>query len=143
LAVEDPPVSDNRPARQEAAVAIAVPAMPQPQHDTLWRTPYLIQGVYGLRYAVGWQDSKKDGPCFVVVRISAFGGEKVLERFPLTADGWTQAWATLVNRDASAAQPGNRRNTSKVVCWSRQAQGRAGPARRPLNNPKFDQETVL
>jgi hypothetical protein len=89
--------------RQEAADAVAVPAMPQPPGDTLWRTPYLILGIQTLPYAVGWQDTKKDGPCFLVARIGAMG-EKVLDRFPLTVDGWTRAWATLVNLDASAAQ---------------------------------------
>jgi hypothetical protein len=31
-------------------------------------------------------------------------GDKVLDRFPLTADGWAQAWAAVVGLDAGAAQ---------------------------------------
>ena len=31
-------------------------------------------------------------------------GAKVLDRFPLTADGWAQAWAALLKLDAGAAQ---------------------------------------
>ena len=31
-------------------------------------------------------------------------GNKVLDRFPLTEDGWARAWATLVKLDAVAAQ---------------------------------------
>lgn len=84
-------------------MAVPAPAMPLPSSDTLWRTPYLILGLHSLRHAVGWQDSKKDGPCFLVARIGGLG-IKVLDRFPLTADGWARAWATLVNLDASAAQ---------------------------------------
>lgn len=70
--------------------------------DTLWRSPNLIP-VTGQRYTLGWQDVKKDGPCFLLARISVMG-EKILDRFPLTEDGWVQAWSALVNLDAGAAQ---------------------------------------
>jgi hypothetical protein len=46
----------------------------------------------------------KDGPCFIVARISFMRSIKVLERFPLTADGWAHAWAALVKLDSDAAQ---------------------------------------
>jgi hypothetical protein len=76
--------------------------MPKPSRDTLWRSAYLIHGADSLRYAIGWQDTRKDGPCFVVARVGTMG-DKVLDRFPMTADGWAQAWATLVKLDAEAA----------------------------------------
>jgi hypothetical protein len=72
--------------------------------DTLWRSPNLIP-VTGQRYTLGWQDAKKDGPCFLVARIiGVMGGEKVLDRFPLTEDGWVRAWSALVELDAGAAR---------------------------------------
>jgi hypothetical protein len=77
--------------------------MPQPSDETLQRFPHLIPAQYAQRHGVGWQDSKKDGPCFVVARCGTFG-VKVVDHFPLTADGWCQAWAALVKLDASAAQ---------------------------------------
>jgi hypothetical protein len=77
------------------------PAMPLPP-DSLWRAPNLIAAT-GQRYTLGWQHSKKAGLCFLVVRTSVFG-EKILDRFPLTQDGWSRAWAALVKLDAGAAQ---------------------------------------
>lgn len=70
--------------------------------DTLWRSPNLIP-VTGQRYTLGWQDVKKDGPCFFVARIGLMG-EKILDRFPLTEAGWARAWSALVKLDAGAAQ---------------------------------------
>jgi hypothetical protein len=73
-------------------------------------------------------DTKKDGPCFVVARISAMG-EKVLDQFPLTADGWAQAWAALVKLDAGAAQAVAERLQEMLTAdfagkaeWERQTQ---------------------
>ena len=77
--------------------------MPQPSRDTLWRSPYLILGAHSLRYAIGWQDAKKDGPCFIVARIGGMG-EKILDRFPLTPEGWSRAWVALAELDAGAAK---------------------------------------
>lgn len=76
--------------------------MPAVSPDTLWRSPNLIP-VTGQRYTLGWQDAKKDGPCFLLVRTGVMG-EKILDRFPLTQDGWGRAWAALVKLDAGAAQ---------------------------------------
>ena len=77
--------------------------MPKVSRSTLWRdAPHLIVH-NGQRYGLGWMDTKKDGACFVVARIGVMGN-KVLDRFPLTADGWSQAWAALVKLDAGAAQ---------------------------------------
>jgi hypothetical protein len=53
--------------------------------------------------ADSWSDTRKDGPCFVVARISVMDTIKVLERFPFTEDGWAQAWAALVRLDEGAA----------------------------------------
>lgn len=76
--------------------------MPTVPRGTLWRSPNLIV-VSGQRYTLGWQDARKEGHCFVVVRTNVMK-EKILDRFPLTEDGWARAWAALVKLDAGAAQ---------------------------------------
>jgi Short C-terminal domain len=82
-----------------------VPAAPIVKPDELWSaTPNVL--VDGGRYAIGWQDwpQKKGGPGFVVARRSALGTFKVAERYPLTDDGWAQAWRTLVKLDPVATE---------------------------------------
>lgn len=104
--MEDLTASDPRTGRREAvAVRVDGPAMPAVPPGTLWRgSPYLISSG-GQRHSLGWQDTRKDGPCFVVARTGgAMGNVKVLDRFPLTEDGWAGAWAALAELDATAAQ---------------------------------------
>ena len=79
--------------------------MPVPPSNTMWRggSPYLIIGS-GQRYTIGWHDTRKDGPCFLVARITVMDTTKILDHFPLTEDGWARAWAALVKLDLSAAK---------------------------------------
>ena len=120
--MEDTPAPDELPAVQEVAtVRPGAPGMPPVSHDTLWRSsPHLIPAS-GQRHGIGWQDTK-DGPCFVVARIRTVGA-KVLDWFPLTEDGWVQAWAALAELDTVAAQA-----TAKVVqeMLAAEARRRAG-----------------
>lgn len=97
--------ADSNPVRRDvAALAGETPTMPVPEPDTVRRGyPHLIVPV-GLRFTLGWQDTRKDGPCFVVAQAMNTTTYKVLDRFPLTEKGWGKAWADLANRDASAAQ---------------------------------------
>jgi hypothetical protein len=88
---------------QAARTQTDAPPMPVVSQDTLWRSANLIYAP-AQRYTIGWQDARKEGHCFVVARTSVMGGEKILERFPLTEDGWVQAWAALVRLDARAAE---------------------------------------
>ncbi len=94
---------EDHPLGRHAAIGVqaGVPAMPEILPGTLWRSPNLLP-VPGQRHTVGWQDTRKDGPCFVVARTGVMG-DKVLDRFPLTQDGWSRAWAALVQLDAAAA----------------------------------------
>jgi hypothetical protein len=59
----------------------------------------------GTRYSIGWQrwPEKKGGPSFVTVRRSALGTLKIVERYPLTDEGWAQAWLALVKLDSAMA----------------------------------------
>jgi len=84
------------------AIVAKAPAMPTPSPGMLSRgTPHLVD-VGDYRYTLGWQDGRS-GPTFVVARIG-FISEKVVDRFPMTADGWAQAWTALVRLDADGAR---------------------------------------
>jgi hypothetical protein len=100
--VQDTPDRDRQSGRHEVIGALAkAPAMPDLSSDPLWRSPMLFP-VTGQRYNIGWQDSRKAGPCFLVIRTGVLG-MKILDRFPLTQDGWSRAWAALVELDPRAA----------------------------------------
>lgn len=92
----------NHAVRQSGAEP---PEMPVPPSETLWRggDPYLI-AEQGLKHTLGWHDTRKGGPCFVLARLTFAVKIKVLDRFPLTEEGWAQAWAALVKLDASAVE---------------------------------------
>jgi hypothetical protein len=55
------------------------------------------------RYTLGWQDVRKVGHSFVLLRLGLMDAIKVLDRFPLTEEGWADAWAALVELDANVA----------------------------------------
>jgi hypothetical protein len=82
----------------------SVPAMPSVPPSQIYRgRPYLLLES-GLRHSLGWQDDRKVGPSFVVVRLSRLSSVvKVAERFPLTEQGWASAWRALADLDGSAA----------------------------------------
>jgi hypothetical protein len=80
----------------------ALPSMPTVAPDDVYRgAPYVL--LQGLRHCVGWQDTRKAGPGFVVTTRRPGGGLKVLQRFPLSERGWAEAWQALSVIDASAA----------------------------------------
>ena len=60
----------------------------------------------GARHGIGWHrpDSGQDHIDFVVVRRNALGTFKVLERYPLTDEGWAEAWKALVAFDPVEAE---------------------------------------
>jgi hypothetical protein len=99
--VDDAPSGNHLP--DVVAAAVETPAMPELAGVMLQRFPHVIPGGYGQRHGLGWQGSKRDGPCFIVARCGTFG-VKVVDHFPLTEDGWSQAWAALVKLDAGVAQ---------------------------------------
>jgi Short C-terminal domain len=57
---------------------------------------------YDVHYSLGWQDHRKAGPSFVLVQLRWFG-RPVKARFPLTEQGWENAWKALSSADPSAA----------------------------------------
>jgi hypothetical protein len=107
------------PHQMVARTQTEAPPMPVVLPDTLWRSANLVY-VPGGRHTIGWQDARKEGPSFVVARTSVMG-EKILERFPLTEDGWVQAWFALVRLDASAAEAVAGELEKKKAAYANQA----------------------
>lgn len=58
----------------------------------------------GISPMIGWQfrPRAKGGPMFMIIRRSGLGSLKVVETFPLTEDGWTSAWRSLIVRNPAA-----------------------------------------
>jgi hypothetical protein len=76
--------------------------MPSIAPDEMSRHPKLLVP-FGLTYSLGWQSGRKAGRSFVVMRLGAWS-DKVVQCFPLTEEGWGQAWASLVSLDPDAAK---------------------------------------
>jgi hypothetical protein len=91
-------------APQASAGLLSSPAMPNIPPGSLYRggRPYLLLDS-SHRHSLGWQDDRKSGPSFVVVRLTRLDGVKVQQRFPLTEQGWAAAWQALSGLDAGAA----------------------------------------
>jgi hypothetical protein len=76
-----------------------MPDVPQAQ---IYRgMPHLLVSD-GVRHSLGWQD-RKAGPSFVIARLDRLETTRVIMRFPLTEQGWADAWQALCEIDASAA----------------------------------------
>jgi hypothetical protein len=76
--------------------------MPVPSPDTMYPSSVHLIVSGGQRHTLGWTDTKDEGSCFAIIRLGAMK-DKILERFPLTKDGWAQAWAGLMALDPGAA----------------------------------------
>ena len=68
------------------------------------QSPFLVVEA-GLRLTLGWQGwpESEGGPGFVVVRRGILGSIKDVERFPLTEEGWADAWWSLAGHDSLIA----------------------------------------
>jgi hypothetical protein len=81
-----------------------IPEVPAIEEDEIWPgTPNVVidQGHYTIGWQ-GWPDSK-GGPGFVTLRRGAFGSVKLVDRYPMTEDGWSRAWQELVTLDPATA----------------------------------------
>ena len=93
---------DPQDAQQSSAALRPTPPMPDVASSELYPgAPQLLVDA-GVRHSLGWQVDRKAGPCFVLAR--AGFRASVTERFPLTDEGWAQAWAALVASDPAAAE---------------------------------------
>jgi hypothetical protein len=88
--------------QQSSAALRPTPPMPDVASSDLYPgAPQLLVDA-GVGHSLGWQVDRKAGPCFVLAR--AGFRVSVTERFPLTDEGWAQAWAALVASDPAAAE---------------------------------------
>jgi Short C-terminal domain len=89
--------------RADGGIPPSIPAMPTVPADKLYRgTPDLLLD-YGVKHSLGWQDYRRVGPSFVMVRLG-WSRTAVKARFPLTEQGWESAWQALSSADPSAAE---------------------------------------
>jgi hypothetical protein len=98
--------AELEPPRDTPPQAIdAVPAMPTVQSGELYRGSAFTL-VEGRRYGLGWQDwpEEKGGPGFVTVKRGLLGFLKIVKRYPLTKEGWAQAWRAFAKLDRNAAR---------------------------------------
>ncbi len=72
-------------------------------HERRAGEPYPL--MHGTPRVIGWQFNPEasGGPQFVIIAWGVMGGLRVLERYPLTEDGWRDAWHSLC-RDPRAAE---------------------------------------
>jgi hypothetical protein len=82
--------------------------MPQPNVDRYYHrigVPYPYARTADSPYTIGWQrfPDQKGGARFVVLRLAGRGRLKVVQSYPLTHEGWAQAWEALVALDPAAA----------------------------------------
>jgi len=96
--------------------------MPTVTPETLW--PYgpcvlLNEG----SCTIGWQgwEQSRGGPGFAVLRRGADGVLKVEQRYPLTDEGWAQAWQALTALDPDMAEK------VRAILGGRVDAGRAEP----------------
>ena len=86
------------------AAVPAMPYIPRGELNSHHAGPRIIAPAGGKHF-IGWElRDRKGDAAFAVIRCTVFDDLKVIERFPLTEDGWHQAWQTLVRIDAAAAK---------------------------------------
>jgi uncharacterized protein YbjQ (UPF0145 family) len=91
----------------------AVPAMPVIRENEKYDAPHALNDAKRM---IGWQWFRpaQGGPQFVILRWGNLGGYKVLERFPLTEEGWRSAWRSL-SEDPVAAQKATARLAQRAA----------------------------
>lgn len=116
----DDAAGGGKAAAQMAGPGSPVPPMPviPPLEQVAWPEGIVVAGL-GPR--IGWEFRRpaKGGPCFLVGLPASMGKWNVLERFPMTEDGWTRAWRFFASLDGA---PVGQARTRLVA---RQAAGRA------------------
>ena len=100
LAVPERP--NGRHAAMQAHVGVPVMPVIRPS-EQYTAIPYPL--LDGVSPTIGWQwqSKAKSCPAFVIIRRGALGSLKVVERFPLTENGWASAWQSLVTQNPAAA----------------------------------------
>lgn len=79
-----------------------MPVIPREELDSDHTGPRIIAPDRGKHF-IGWQPRRdgKDDACFVIIFCTVFDVMKVIERFPLTEDGWRLSLAAVLSVAAS------------------------------------------
>ncbi len=83
----------------------APPPMPVPRAgERMQNAPFSLTD--GGRYTIGWRfwPAQSGGPSFVTLQRNALGSLRVVERYPLTEDGWAAAWRALLSLEPATAR---------------------------------------
>jgi hypothetical protein len=101
-----------------------VPAMPVIRSYEQYQMPFPL--LDGPPRIVGWQwrTTAKGGPCFASLRRTALGDYKILERFPLTEEGWVRAWDALLKLDPASAEKARARLKERLLRDANQGIGK-------------------
>lgn len=112
----------HRDMRPGPADIPAMPVIPRSEPGAHPGRPHVLAPPSGKHF-IGWQarGDREDSATFVVLRATVFDDLKVMERFPLTRDGWRQAWQALARADSGAAEKARAMFAEQAV----QAQARA------------------
>jgi uncharacterized protein YbjQ (UPF0145 family) len=102
------PADPRHPRGPQAASRMpgSIPAMPTIHEGEKHASGLPHPILDGLPRTIGWQwlSAVKGGPSFVIIGRGAMGGYKILERFPMSEDGWASAWQSLEQADNAAAE---------------------------------------
>jgi hypothetical protein len=125
-------------AEHLAPAESAVPQMPLIRSVEQYTGPHWLL-VEGQPRTIGWRwrPAFKGGPYFAVIRRSAMGGQKVIESFPLTPEGWARAWDALMALDPAAA------GKAREVLKQRQLRDAAEGYIKPLELQQLDARTLV
>ena len=96
---------DSRPPQGRGYDSSEVtPPVPDVRPNTLWaHGPFVL--LDDGPYSIGWQgwDQNRGGPDFAVLRRGTDGVLEVQQRYPLTEEGWAEAWQALTELDPDTA----------------------------------------
>jgi hypothetical protein len=83
-----------------------VPPIPEIQWPSKYESDIPFAFASGLPLTIGcqWRSAGADSPAFVTLRRGKIGGYQILQRFPLTQEGWASAWKSLLTTDRAAAE---------------------------------------
>jgi uncharacterized protein YbjQ (UPF0145 family) len=109
---------------------IPAPELPVIKEHEQLGLPFPI--VDGLPRTLGWQFRIGEKPAFVIASRGRMGGLKVVERFPLTGEGWAQAWRVFAASDPAAAARVGQAVTARNAA-----------ARNPKAEPQPDTVPIL
>ena len=107
--------ADNgAPQVGEPSATVEIPPAPVPRESELWvKVPFALDplfrngSVHSTPYSIGWQNrpEKKGGLGYVVIRRGGLGVQKIVRRYPLTDEGWAEAWREVVALSTAQAEP--------------------------------------